>query len=443
MRSALELDLYRGLKTINVHKAILIFTFLCLNIIITHRILLSTFFIQAELILETIYLVVLFFYLLGRIIKRLFNGNLTVNTLELFLMLFMLLPIWGGIASYKAYGQPLMFGFLTFRDFYLIVGSLFVYNLLRENKITIKMVEEAFVAVAWFSLIFFYVSTIFTDPSRYQDTGIAGFNLAKGGDVYYRFNMVFMFFGSVYYCVKAFYKRNIIYLAFGALFLFYIVAIRLDRTSIVVVLAALGAFFVTALSVKYQVISFLRFAFPITAVVISLLFLFPDQLANYERMFGDVFKTITGQANQNLQKVSIRLYELDIALEGIRENPIQGNGKVSKRWVEGGFNFFHKFFYPSDLGFIGQIFLYGYIGAFLIYSQFLFALYHIFKIKTIKKNIFLVTLKFYLLALFLDSLTNGYLTNYAAHAMTVVILIYFFYQKDRQLQLQNKEFIID
>lgn len=437
MRPVLELNLYQGLRNVNIHKAILIFTFLCLNIIITHRILLSTFFIQIELILETVYLVILFFYLIGRIVKRIFSGNLRVNTLELFLVVFMLLPIWGGVAALKTYHQPLIYGILTFRDFYLIVGALFVYNLLRENKITIKMVEEAFVAVAWFSLIFFYISTLFTDPSQYRDTGLAGFNAAKGGDVYYRFNMVFMFFGSIYYCVKAFYKRNFLYLAFAALFLFYIIAIRLDRTSIVVVLAAIGAFYVTALSIKYQIISFLRFAFPITVVVLALLFMFPDQLANYERMFGDVIRTVTGQANENLQKVSIRLYELDIALEGIKNNPIQGNGKVSKRWVEGGFNFFHRFFYPSDLGFIGQIFLYGYIGAFVIYSQFLFALYHILKIKRIRKNIFLVTLKFYLLALFLDSLTNGYLTNYAAHAMTVVILIFFFYQQDKQLQNQE------
>ena len=127
----------------------------------------------------------------------------------------------------------------------------------------------------------------------------------------------------------------------------------------------------------------------------------------------------------------MRLEELEIALKYIDKNPLVGNGKVSGQWVEGGYNYFLGFFYASDVGIFGQIFMYGAIGATVLYFQFILALNYILKIKYIKRNVLLVTLKFFLLALALDSITNGYLTIYSAQSITALILVYHFYERDR------------
>jgi hypothetical protein len=175
------------------------------------------------MILEAIYLVAIFLYLGYRISKRILNNNYKLNPFELLLCALFMLPFLAGYAAYLEWGQPMLYGVGTFRDFYLIIGVLIVYNMLRNKEVDIKLVEKAMVSVAWFNLIMFYGMSFLVDPTQFQDTGAAGANDLKGGEVYYRFNMSFMFFGTIYYTVKSFLARKPWLLIYAVLFLIYIV----------------------------------------------------------------------------------------------------------------------------------------------------------------------------------------------------------------------------
>jgi hypothetical protein len=429
--------LNKSASKVTFEKAVLYYIFLFFNFLVGFRVLLETIFQAIDLVLEAIYLGVIFLYLAYRISKRIFTHNYRLNMLELLLTAMFILPISAGFAAYLEWGQPMLYGVGTFRDFYLMFGALIVYNMLRNKEIDIHLVERAMVGVAWFNLILFYGLTFLVDPSQFKETGAAGANDLKGDDVYYRFNMSYMFFGSIYYTIKAFMKRKSHYLVYAALFLIYIVFFRLDRTSIAVTVGAIGAFFLFRMPLKRQVLNLVKFGMPALLLVVFSLMLFPEQYERYYIMFSDVFTTVSSVDNTTSEQ-SIRLTELNTALDYIEKNPWIGNGKVSGQWVDGGFQHFLGFFFVSDIGVAGQVFVYGFLGILVLYSQFLFAFFFSLKIGPLKKNVFLMTCQFFLLALFVDSFSNGYLSIYAAHSINAIMIIYYFYEQDKITRVKNR-----
>ena len=431
------INLNRSASKVTFEKAFLYYIFLFFNFLITFRVLLVSILNAVELILEMVYLGAIFLYLGYRIAKRIFSHNYTLNPFELLLCALSLLPFLAGLASYLEWGQPLLYGVGTFRDFYLIMGALIVYNMLRNKEVEIELVEQAMISVAWFNLVMFYGMTFLVDPAQFKDTGVAGANDLKGGEVYYRFNMSFMFFGTIYYTVKSFVKRKPHLLIYAALFLIYIVFFRLDRTTIAVTIGAIGAFFLFRMTWKAKFLALFQYGMPVVLVVILTLMMFPEEYERYYVMFSDVFTTVSSVDNTTSEQ-SIRLTELNTALKYIDKNPWIGNGKVSGQWIEGGFNHFLGFFYVSDIGIAGQVFVYGILGTLVLYSQFFFAFFYSMRIGPLKRDVFLVTCQCFLLALFVDSISNGYITIYAAHSITAVMIIYYMYEKDKIFRVQEK-----
>ena len=426
-----------GLQRITLSKLLVYFFFLFINFTITFRVLLLSPFSELMGYLELAYVVLLAGYIAYRVMVRAMSRNLRLNAFEILLLLISLLPLTSAIAAKIEFDQPVLWGLLAFKDYYLFYGALVVYNLLRSGEITLKLVEKALVAIAWFNLLFFYSMSLFTNPALHKDTLLAGSQSAKGDDVYYRFSMAFIFFGMIYYTVKSYYRKAPQYLIYAALFLIYIVFFRLDRTSIAVSLIAVGGFVLTATRRKERVMTILGLVMPVILGLFLAYLVAPEIFHKYFLMFGDAIDTLRGQSAPSGQSW-LRLHEMDIASHYVDKHPFLGNGRISNQWIEGGYSHFLGFFYPSDIGFMGQVFIYGYPGAILLYSQFLFALYYLLKIRNLRRNLLLVSCKFYLLALFLDSLTNGFLTIYTSQSLTIVMIIFFMYQYDKKLTLQRR-----
>lgn len=435
MKNLTLISFNRNSSNLVFYKSLLHVILLFIIITITYRVFLVSVLYFLQLVLEVLFEAFIVIYLLSRIMRRAIARDFKLNHIEIYLIILFFLPILPAIGAYQRFGQPIFYGLGTFRDFYLIFGSLVVYNMLRSGEITIQMVEKAFVSLTVFNMFFCYGLTFFTDPANFQDTGIAGANDLKGGEVYYRFNMSLFFFGSIYFVVKAFYQKNTKYLLWAGLFLIYIIFIRLDRTSMAGVFAGIGLFLATGIGTRSQFTSIFRLVLPLALVLVFAAIAVPEILDRYALMFNDAISTTTGSRNDYAEE-SVRLAEYNIAVEGIKDKPLIGNGKVSTQWVEGGYNAFYAFFYASDVGIFGQVFMYGFIGASILYGQFLFALFFAIKIRHIKRNIFLVTLKCFLFTHSLDSITNGYITIYAGQTIMAVVLIYYFYQEDRKLGAQ-------
>lgn len=417
---------------------------LTLVLALTYRNFLASIMYQVELTLETIMEGLVFLYVLYRIVKRIIDKNYRFYGIEIYLGLLFVFPIFPAIAAWREFDQPIFYGVATYRDWYLLFGGLFIYNLLREGYVSIKTVEHSFVTLSVIFMLFSYFLTLFVDPVQFQDTALSGANPEKGGEVYYRLNMSMFFFGSVYFTVKAFYQKNLIYFGIAALFIFYVVFIRLDRTSIAVLGLGLGLFFVTAVPLKTQVLTIFRALIPVATIALFIAIFQVELYEQYYKMFLDVFDT-AGKAGSGSLEDNIRLMEVDIAVKGFLKNPIFGNGKVSHYFVPDGYNHFYGFFYTSDVGIFGYLFSSGIVGLLLIFFQFVLAIKYIRGIKFIKRNVFLVTLKFSLLVHALDAITTEYLTIYAGQTLTMILLIFFYYQRDKVIQarVNNGEAIED
>ena len=417
---------------------------LVLIVAITFRSFWASVLYPVELVFEAVLEGVIFLYIFYRLACRIIEKNYRFTGIEIYLGLLFIFPIIPAFSAWREFDQPIFYGVATYRDFYLLFGGLIVYNLLREGYVSIKTVEHSFVTLAFIYMFFSYFLTIFVDPVQFQDTAISGANPEKGGDVYYRLNMSLFFFGSIYFTVKSFYQKNLIYLGIAALFIFYVVFIRLDRTSIAVLGFGLVVFFLTALPVKTQVLTLFRASIPVATVALLIAIFKAEIYEQYYNMFLDVFNT-AGKAGSGSLEDNIRLMEVDIAVKGFLENPIFGNGKISTRYLPDGYNHFYGFFYTSDVGIFGYLFSSGIVGLALIFFQFVLAIKYIWGIKYIKQNVFLVTLKITLLVHALDAITTEYLTIYAGQTLTIILLIFYFYQQDRiiEARLNSGESIED
>lgn len=406
---------------------------LVLLLALTFRSFWASVLYPVELVLEAALEGAIFLYVLYRLVCRVIEKNYRFSGMEIYLAFLFIFPIFPALAAWREFDQPIFYGVATYRDFYLLFGGLIVYNLLREGYVSIKTVEHSFVTFAMIYMVFSYFLTIFIDPAQFQDTAISGANPEKGGDVYYRLNMSLFFFGSVYFTVKSFYQKNLIYLGIAALFIFYVVFIRLDRTSIAGLGLGLGIFFLTALPARTQVLTIFRALIPVVTVALIIAIFKAEVYEQYYKMFLDVFNT-AGKAGSGSLEDNIRLMEVDIAVNGFLKNPIFGNGKISTYFVPDGYNHFYGFFYTSDVGIFGYLFSSGLLGLGLIFFQFVLAIKYILGIKYIKKNVFLVTLKITLFVHALDAITTEYLTIYAGQTLTLILLIFYFYQRDKVIQ---------
>lgn len=358
-----------------------------------------------------------------RLVQRWLAKDWTINGFEIYVLVLMLLPLGAAFGARNEFGQPLLWGVLAFKDYYLLVGVLAIYHWLRMGWITLKQLELAMLIMAWTCLIYFYLATFFINPAPYQDTPLAGANDIKGGGVYYRFNMSAMFFGAVYYSARAFMREKWINLFYALLFATYVVVFRLDRTSMAVTAVGMVGIVLWAVPLKRVVRAVMVILLPAIFAVVMLFLLAPSRVAQYQNMFLDALHTVTGNTSEMTQ-VSVRTFEIAIAERQVAKHPWMGNGRISHTWNEDGFNTYFGWFFPADVGMLGLTFIYGYPGMIILYMLFLIGAIYMFRVKGRSDDLFFVSLQFLLLTLFLDALTNGQLTQNPGQALLVLAVIH-------------------
>ncbi|MCB0736068.1 MAG: hypothetical protein KDC92_01050 [Bacteroidetes bacterium] len=361
-----------------------------------------------------------------------------IDFFELTVVLLCILPLQGALASYNEYQQPFIHGILAFKDYYLLVSALFIYYLLKRDIISIKELEQGFMVAALISLAGFYILSLATNPAKYADTIIAGSQTTKGDTIYYRFNMGLIFYGTVYFFILFLKTSGIKHLILTGLFALYIFAFRLDRTSMLATMAALFAAWLIASPRLHKVWSLIYVYLPFLLITVCILMIFPSIYDRISVMFWDAFATLIGE-NDAAGQAKLRSYEAAIATRQVVEHPILGNGRVSNTWLEGAFDNFYRFFYPSDVGILGTVFVFGVPGTLVLYFPFLLALYVIYSlllngVHKALKNKFFISLVFYLFLLFVDGLSNGSQIIFSAQSSIATMAIYFIYQKQNALK---------
>jgi hypothetical protein len=197
--------------------------------------------------------------------------------------------------------------------------------------------------------------------------------------------------------------------------------IRQDRSIIIMTLFVLLIFYFKRV--------FFKAALRYSALIILLIFtgFFIIEITDYKpsdqsvNKFYNLWLTVTGRETDE-SATNIRRLEVIKAWPDIEKRFLFGNGELSPRWRDG-FTRIYGYFYPSDIGIIGILYLFGLIGTLLFFVQFLFARDVIKRFTT--EDPFIITCIYYLLFCFFDTFTSGQSAFFPANS-TVIIAILFY-----------------
>ncbi len=288
------------------------------------------------------------------------------------LILLVWVPTSSAIQSCSEFGQPLIYGLLAQRNIVLAISAIILLYLLRHNRITLPDVEQALVKLSWACLIIFILFTRIFDPGQFADAG-KGFVIGSNiGEAAFKFNSTFIVFGFFYHIFNAFWRLNTKQVLLAAPFLLYLIFVDGGRSLLLSVLGAVIFFL-------YRWVSFGRFVkmiprvFLLAAVLFAVILFFKqDYMIGLAKKFYDAFTVVlTAQETMDVSATA-RISEILIAMPYVADHWAFGNGNLSNQW-QGGFESRFGYFYPSDIGIIGAVFLFGIFGVLLFSFQFLFA----------------------------------------------------------------------
>ena len=133
--------------------------------------------------------------------------------------------------------------------------------------------------------------------------------------------------------------------------------------------------------------------------------------------------------------------ELNQVLNAVSRSPIRflfGNGRLSHKWESKSRESFGHFS-PMDIGWLGIVFLYGFLGLILVNLAFLFAFQLSRNDEQESGDPYLNSLKWWLVYLFLRSILNGIVVANPAVVLVPLFLVYWHRLENKNGGLTQKE----
>jgi len=148
-----------------------------------------------------------------------------------------------------------------------------------------------------------------------------------------------------------------------------------------------------------------------------------DIIDRWTERYSDAFTVVLAGTLTRDASANARIHETNAVLPYVRRNWLLGNGGLSNQWEDGYKNKF-GYFYTSDIGLIGVVFVYGVAGAALLYLQFLFALRYAKTHEDVRYSPFLDASSVFLLFLFLHSFVTGSVAFDPSPSLFFIALLY-------------------
>ena len=231
--------------------------------------------------------------------------------------------------------------------------------------------ERSFVVLSLTLLIIFYFFFLFVNPQNFQEMEFVAFSPIRGYRYRFQFALVLMLL--FYSLFKVSHEKKSMYMIIVVLILFYLVYFQQSRTTLVVLSFTLMIYFFRNFSLKEKIrntILYGSIGLLSIAVLVSLGYI--SLFDKYQILYQNVFNVFMGESPDEASS-AVRFMEFNIALDYIAKNPILGNGFISNQW-HGGWQEIMGYFYPVDIGILGNIFVFGFLGTTVIYLPYYFAL---------------------------------------------------------------------
>ncbi len=345
---------------------------------------------------------------------------------ELYLLfLTIAMAAWSGLAALWAHGQPLVFGILASRGYWLSSFALIVLYAVRARLITTGDVDRAFVACAWITLMLFVLMTVTLDPVNYIDYGPGFIEDRHTEGFRFKFNAVFTLYAMFHYAVRALREsRPQWYLASApfALFLFGSAGGRTLAVSVIlavlVVLLHWGGW-ARVWRGAAGLALLLGAVFGVAAVIA------PEATSERLDKFADAFAVVSLDADLiGDASAASRALQILVALPMIEEHPWMGNGRISSQWVEEGYaGLLDTYFFPDDIGIVGMAVQFGLIGTAAFAVQFIFGWRYARRITRARSSTTSDTCETYLAYLAISSIVTGSFVMFPEFVLLLVAML--------------------
>ncbi len=383
---------------------------------------------------EMVLLVFLLLFIIFYIIDKLSSGK-KFNAFERISLGFaFLMPVYSAIVSFIFWKQPLLYGLGTDRSWLFIIAGIFIFYQLKTRNISLHMIRDVMLNLAWIQLTIYLLADILFNPNHFKEAVFVTCNTAKGGCTF-TFDIAFLAFAFLFYLFIFFKTNSWKYLLFSIIFFSYIFLIFQKRALTLSLLGTAGLYFFLNLSSKKQFFYFISLTSTLAMAFILIYLIRPDIIFRLNEMYTNVFEVIQGE-KVGESSADARIKQIIISgLFWIRKpiTIIFGNGNWSNHWAGNPQTYYGRFF-PSDIGIVGSVFLYGIIGVTAIQLVFIKLITWIRKIKTNRNDVFFQACKYYMLFYWIRSIPTGgtYFPPGPGVTFTLIALIYFYYYIENQ-----------
>jgi hypothetical protein len=361
-------------------------------------------------------------YIIGKALLR-----ISYSSFEIYLIFIVYgMTLIASFTTLNNFGQPVYYGLGTQRENIFCIGALYIIHEYNRGKISFANIEKTFLLMGWGSLIIFTFLNFYLDPTSdiYQNA------LTKKGyllnDFRFNFNQTFIVFSFIYYSVKGSLIKNRMIFFLSIPFLAYIYFLDTGRS--VLIAMFLGTFLV--LIKKRKIADWMTL---ITVVgIFFILLVLPMQFTeknyiviHFDRIKQAILLVLT-QHEVNDISSNARIYEANIAIPLLSDHLLLGHGRLSSLWSGGGYStLLNRYFYPSDIGIIGLLFVYGYVGTLIYLCQFYFAWSCTRKIpRNFRYNVFVEALIGYIIYYAIFSIVSGYCAYFIHNGALMIAILY-------------------
>ena len=407
---------------------LVVYSFLFLVYISTFRIFATLPFENLHQGISTIAIILLSLYYVVHLIININNSR--INRLDVIMWIFILVNFVTAYRGHEVFGQPYYYGIMAQRSVLLSLSGILLISLLNKGSITIEQIERAFLIISISLLFTCYFFFLFVNPAHFNDNEFVVYSPIRGYRYRFQFALVIMLL--FYSLFKVSYERKKRFALLFTLILFYLVYFLQSRTTLVVLAITLMIYFFRNFSMRQKIKNIIIYgSLLFTGTIILFGLGFTSLFEKYQLLFHNVLKAFISESTDEAS-AAVRFLEYNTAYDYIIKNPLLGNGFISNQW-NGGWHKILGYFYPADIGIVGNIFVFGLIGTFLIYLPYYFSLKMSQHIQS--KNIFFKTCEYMLLFFFLSMFFSAVNIRDSSSIMFLVCLIYYFryYNSSNQL----------
>tara|TARA_S200000501_G_scaffold341861_1_gene351543 strand:- start:30 stop:1274 length:1245 start_codon:yes stop_codon:yes gene_type:complete len=359
--------------------------------------ILGNIFSLANALFLVFSLITLIFYIIK--IKK-FNFEISY-----LICLSIFVPIFSSLVAYINFDQPIIYGILALRQWFMIGFLVYLYESILSRKFEIELIEKVFLGLAFFSLIFNSFIFFTSNASEFTEGTSTFYSETKGLRVRYPFT--FITFGIIYYFIKINqslnWKNFLIFLTF-LLYSIFIIKSRMYFLILFFILLLIVFNMSNKLAIVKKIVFSIVLLFFIYAGAIVLN---PEFISSFFQLYNEMFVVLSGDLSSDASS-NARIFQLFKVFNFFSTNPsaiFYGSGTLSSQWKDG-FEGFFGYLYPTDIGLLGGIFQYGILGLIFMWLIPIKLIYK--KINYLnERSIFESSLKYFFLFTVLRGIYNG------------------------------------